>query len=89
MNGSQISPTWLAEKNKQVLDLIHADIRDGLYTPVPGAATQLESYQDLHDYVDANEYVIEVCGWDAYQEEYDAVAEAVDLYLNQQPIRLG
>jgi hypothetical protein len=82
-----ISPTWTAEKAKQILDLVHADIREGLYTPLPGM-TQLTSYADLHDFVDANDYIGEVMGWDALEEEYHAVSILVDTLLSESPIAL-
>ena len=83
-----ISPTWTAEKAKQILDLVHADIREGVYTPVPGTVTELASYDDLHDFCDANDYIGEVMGWDALEEEYAAVINLVDLLLSEAPIKL-
>lgn len=85
---NSISPTWTAEKAKQVLDLVHADIRDGIYTPVPSTVNELQSFTDLHDYVDANEYLADVMGWDALDEEYNAVADLVTVLLSESPIKL-
>jgi hypothetical protein len=82
-----ISATWTAEKAKQILDLVHADIREGLYTPLPGT-TELASYGDLHDFVDANDYIGEVMGCDALEEEYAAVSDLLDLLLSEAPIKL-
>ena len=83
-----ISPTWTAEKAKQILDLVHADIREGVYTPVPSTVTELQSFTDLHDFCDANEYLADVMGWDALEEEYAAVINLVDLLLSEAPIKI-
>jgi hypothetical protein len=85
---TEISPTWTAEKAKHILDLVHADIREGVYTPVPGTVTELQSFSDLHDFVDANEYLADVMGWDALDEEYAAVSILVDALLSESPINL-
>lgn len=85
---TNLNATLTAEYAKKVFDLIEEDLRAGVYAHVPGAVTELASYADLHDFVDANDYVGEVCGWDASYEQFDAVADLVSLLLSENPIPL-
>jgi len=83
-----LSATLTAERAKKVFDLIRTDIEAGLYDHAPGLPTELASFTDLHDFVDANDYLEEVCGEDATYEEYDAVSYLVDILLSENPIPL-
>jgi hypothetical protein len=62
----------------------------GLYEPVPGTVTTLESFTDLHDFVDANEYLElalateSLMDWDLR----DKVCDEVTALLAAQPIQL-
>lgn len=81
-----ISPTWVAEKAKQALDLIQQDVADGVYDQHGGEPVWLNSVTVLHDFVDANDYFGEVCGWDATMDEWVAVDNLVDQLLREDPI---
>jgi hypothetical protein len=82
------SRTQIGERAKKVFDLIRADLEAGLYDYVPGSVTELGSWSDLHDFVDANDYLDEVLGSDATNEEYDEVSYVIDLLLSENPIPL-
>jgi hypothetical protein len=83
-----LSAHLTAQRAKKVFDLIRTDIEAGLYDHAPGRPIELGSWLDLHDFVDANEYLEEVCGEDAAYDEYDAVSYLVDVLLFENPIPL-
>jgi hypothetical protein len=80
--------TLIGERAKKVFDLIRADLEAGLYEHVPGSATELGSWSDLYDFVDANGYLDQVLGWDATNEDYDEVSYVIDVLLSENPIPL-
>ena len=81
-----------------VLAEIRRDITDGIYE----GADLLDSFTTLHDYCDANDYIIaaaeKFCPHDPavddgewnllWQEWADDIADAVDTLLHSDPIRL-
>ena len=89
------NPT-IAEAIAFVIAQIQQDVAHGLYEQAP----QLDCFAVLHDYCDANEYIIEAskkfCPLpeDALDEQgylllhgwQDEVCDAVDTLLNEQPI---
>lgn len=81
-----VSPTLIAEHANGILDLIRRDISDGLYDH----GTVLDGFMVLHDFVDANDYVLERVGWlpfeDGEWDYFNAITDAVDTLLHEQPI---
>jgi hypothetical protein len=73
-----------------IRELIRQDIVDGIYEQVPGAVAVLESWTDLHDYVDANEYLEQALTLETLSDHdlCDEVSYAVDELLESDPIRL-
>ena len=73
-----------------IRELIRQDMTHGVYETVPGAVTKLESWDDLHDYVDANEYLEQALTLGALSNHdlCDEVTYAVDRLLESEPIRL-
>ena len=82
------SPTIIAEHANNILNLIRRDIKDGLYEDTEPVV--LDGFMVLHDFVDANDYVLEVVGWlpfeDGELDYFNAITDAVDTLLNGQPI---
>ncbi len=82
------SQTLIAEHANGVLELIKRDIADGLYESTDPVT--LDGFMVLHDFVDANDYVLEVLGWlpfeDTEWEFVNAITDAVDTLLFKQPI---
>jgi len=82
------SPTLIAEHANTILTLIRRDIADGLYED--DAPVVLDGFMRLHDFVDANDYVLEALGWlpfdDPEWEYVNAITDAVDTLLFEQPI---
>lgn len=70
------------------------EAEDTLYVtdrPDPDYDFMLRSFSDLHDFVDANEYLIEALGDDYGQADnarWNALADAVDALLKANPIML-
>jgi hypothetical protein len=82
------SPTLIAEKATAILGFIRRDIAEGLYED--DEQVVLDGFMRLHDFVDANDYVLEVLGWlpfeDPEWEFVNAITDAVDTLLFEQPI---
>ena len=82
------SPTLIAEHANTILALIRRDIKDGLYEDTDPVV--LDGFMVLHDFVDANDYVLEVVGWlpfeDGEWDYFNAITDAVDTLLHEQPI---
>ena len=91
------NPT-IAQAIAFVLAEIRQDVADGLYEE----AAELDSFTVLHDYCDANDYIItaaeKFCPFSddsdteeshlLWQDWGNEVCGAVDTLLNEQPIRL-
>jgi hypothetical protein len=91
------NPT-IAQATAFIIAEIRQDIADGLYEDAP----QLDSFTVLHDYCDANDYIIaaaeKFCLFSndsddeethlLWQDWADEVCDAVDTLLNEQPIEL-
>ena len=73
-----------------IIQLVQDDMTHDLYRPVDGTVTTLESFMDLHDFVDANEYLELALASDSLMdwELRDAVCAEVDALLAKRPIRL-